>query len=277
MESLTDRIVKVFQNKKTVTSSELIAVFTQSGEFSADEVISEANNLGRNGTLAARTVKGEVVFDRLSSEQSKTLQSLTPEEALVLMHVRESGNVGIWNQDLKRKTDLSTAKVNSSLKSLELKKLVKTVKSVQHKKRMMWMLSELQPSEETAGNSIMQEHEDFDSEMLQKMISYTKACLQTQPAGIRPITEYLRKKTGLSLSEKNVQSVLSMMESFNQVERTDTGLFRAISWTVPEPPPLPCLLCPLARECHASGLINPKTCDYLTAWLSPHSPANPSP
>lgn len=266
MTTLRDQVLALCDQKLTVTHS---AVLTHFSHLSPDTVTNILSDLLQAGALAGSQQGDDVLYVRLSAEQTQALEELSAEEIAVLQTVREAGTSGIWNQDLGKKIGLATAKVNRILTSLENKKQVKSVKSVQHKNRKNWLLYDLTPSEEVAGNFLFQGQEEFNSEFLQNLISYTKAALQKAPNTAKGLVGALTHQTKQTLTVENVEQVLRMMESLNQVERTDSGTYRALSWAIPEPPPVPCLLCPLARECHPSAIINPQTCKYLTDWLKP--------
>jgi len=266
MAALREEVLALCDLKRSLTHSAILAHFAQVSPEDVTEAVSE---LMQTGEIAGSQKGSDVLYVRLSLEQTQALGDLSAEEFAVLHIVREANTTGIWNQDLGRKIGLSTSAVNRILTSLENKKLVKSVKSVQHKNRKNWLLAELTPSEETAGNFLFQGQEEFNSDFLQNLMSYTKAALQKAPNSAKGLVTVLTQQTKQQLTVDNVEQVLHMMESLNQVERTDSGTYRAISWAVPEPPPVPCLLCPLARECHPTAIVNPQTCKYLTEWLKP--------
>ncbi len=266
MAALRQQVLALCEQKRALTHS---AILTHFGRVSPEAVTEAVSELMQMGEIAGSQQGNDVLYVRLSLEQTQALEDLSAEELAILHTVREASTTGIWNQDLGRRIGLSTSAVNRILASLENKKLVKSVKSVHHKNRKNWLLYELTPSEETAGNFLFQGQEEFNSEFLQNLMSYTKAALQKAPNTAKGLVSVLAQQTKQQLTAENVEQVLRMMESLNQVERTDSGTYRAISWTVPEPPPVPCLLCPLARECHPTAIINPQSCKYMTEWLKP--------
>lgn len=266
MAALRQQVLALCEQKRTLTHS---AILTHFGQVSPEAVTEAVSELMQMGEIAGSQQGNDVLYVRLSLEQTQALEDLSAEELAILHTVREANTTGIWNQDLGRKIGLSTAAVNRILTSLENKKLVKSVKSVHHKNRKNWLLYELTPSEDTAGNFLFQGQEEFNSDFLQNLMSYTKAALQKAPNTAKGLVSGLAQQTKQQLTVENVEQVLRMMETLNQVERTEAGTYRAISWAVPEPPPVPCLLCPLARECHPTAIINPQSCKYLTEWLKP--------
>lgn len=60
---------------------------------------------------------------------------------------------GIWTKDLKHKSNLQQPQVAKILKTLESRKLVKSVKSVTSGNKKLYMLFELEPSREVTGGA----------------------------------------------------------------------------------------------------------------------------
>ena len=57
------------------------------------------------------------------------------EEKVVYKIIEESGNVGVWIREIRTKSNLGQTQLNKVLKSLELKNLIKSVKSVNASKK----------------------------------------------------------------------------------------------------------------------------------------------
>lgn len=58
------------------------------------------------------------------------LGAMDPDDKLVLDHIAQTTNQGIWIRTLKAKTGLHQTVINKSIKALEQKKMIKNVKSV---------------------------------------------------------------------------------------------------------------------------------------------------
>lgn len=61
----------------------------------------------------------------------------------------------MFNIGIKTKTGIATAQVNKILKKLEQFKLVKSYRTAQAKKHLVWMLAELSPSDEVTGGFLV--------------------------------------------------------------------------------------------------------------------------
>lgn len=70
--------------------------------------------------------------------------------------IQESGDRGISVNDIKTRCEgaKNSAALNKVLKKLEAKFLVKSLKSIQHKNKKVWMLLEIEPSVEVTGGLI---------------------------------------------------------------------------------------------------------------------------
>ena len=80
-----------------------------------------------------------------------SLISLTGDEHIIYNHIAESRTIGCWVKSLKGKTNLHATNLTKVIKSLETKRLIKTIKNVKFPTRRIYMLSELNPSEDVTG------------------------------------------------------------------------------------------------------------------------------
>ena len=55
-------------------------------------------------------------------------------------------DAGIWTKELKQKSNLPQAQISKIFKTLEARKLIKSVKHVAQQNRKVYMLYELEPS-----------------------------------------------------------------------------------------------------------------------------------
>lgn len=78
------------------------------------------------------------------------VEELSPED-IVLSVIKESGKNGIWIRDIRFKTKLSQIILNKTLKSLENKKLIRSVKSISNRK--LYVLFDLEPDESITGGA----------------------------------------------------------------------------------------------------------------------------
>lgn len=81
------------------------------------------------GKVSLFKVDGELVY-RLTDQQATKYKGTDNEERVVLKIIEESGNKGIWARDIRTKSNLNQSTLTKVLKSLEGKKLIKSVSSV---------------------------------------------------------------------------------------------------------------------------------------------------
>ena len=81
------------------------------------------------GTFLYRIKDTNKIGNEMTDQREKTVYQL----------IKESGNLGIWMRDIRYKTQLSETLLNKTLKSLESKKLIKAVKSVQANRKKVFL------------------------------------------------------------------------------------------------------------------------------------------
>ncbi|KAG7097277.1 hypothetical protein E1B28_004643 [Marasmius oreades] len=168
-------------------------------------------------------------------------KDLTGEEEIVLGHIRASHNEGIWTKHLKAKTNLHQTVLDRCLKTLQQKKLIKKVQSVQHPTRKIFMLEGLEPSIALTGGPWYTDNE-LDTEFIETL---TKACsriVQEKSSPKRrsnneralypiskvsqyPTAEYVQKKlreariTPTELSVEHVEMLLNVLILDGEIEK----------------------------------------------------------
>ena len=88
------------------------------------------------------------------------------EEKIVYSIVEKAGNFGSWIRDIRSQSNLGQTQLNKVLKSLESKKLIKSVKTVNATKKKVYMLYNLEPDHSVTGGAWYNE-QDFDSEFVE--------------------------------------------------------------------------------------------------------------
>ena len=88
------------------------------------------------------------------------------EEKVVFKIVESSGSLGTWIRDIRAKSNLGQTQLNKVLKSLENRRLIKAVKSVNATKKKVYMLYNLEPDRSVTGGAWYSDH-DFESEFVE--------------------------------------------------------------------------------------------------------------
>ncbi|CAN3502788.1 DNA-directed RNA polymerase III subunit RPC6 [Diutina catenulata] len=106
----------------------------------------------------------------VSVTEATKISNMSGDEAMVYQHIEASGREGIWTKTLKIKTNLNAIVVNRCLKVLENQRYIKSVKSVKHPTRKIYMLYNLQPSTDVTGGPWFTDSE-LDTEFIDSLLS----------------------------------------------------------------------------------------------------------
>lgn len=86
--------------------------------------------------------------------------------------------IGIWIKDIKFKSNMHIQLVNSSIKNLEKKNLIKAIKSVRNPTKKLYMLFDLEPSADLTGGAWYTDQEldlEFIEELSRQCFKYIQA------------------------------------------------------------------------------------------------------
>lgn len=221
------------------------------------------------------------------------------DEKLVFAVIKESGNKGIWIRDISTKTNVKSTALNKTLKSLESKKLIKSVQSVNANKKKVYMLYDLEPDRSVTGGA-WYSGKEFESEFVEilneqcyhflvqrkeqndEKFSHDPVMRRASSyVSSKEIADYI-KNLGISrvdLSTEDIETILNTLVFDGKCERTVTSkqneqisLYRAVNSAIDSKQGsslirLPCGICPLIDNCHIDSIINPQTCVYMKDWL----------
>lgn len=150
--------------------------------FSQDELLKLMNEtdlvklLGMTQSLIDRKMMKlaklgeELRFQVISMSESRKLTSMSDEEQMLYSYIENSGREGIWTKTLKARTNMHQHVVMRCLKSLESQRYIKSVKSVQHPTRKIYMLYHLQPSIDVTGGPWFTDSE-LDTEFIDSLLT----------------------------------------------------------------------------------------------------------
>ncbi|CAE6461389.1 unnamed protein product [Rhizoctonia solani] len=137
------------------------------------EMAAAVNGLLKKSLLKImKDSKGVLSYKAVDKADAKVVGLMDTDESIVYKKIQESKNEGIWTKHLKS-TELHQSIITRALKSLEKKGLVKSIKSVKHPTRKIYILANLQPSVEVSGGP-WYNNSEFESEFVQTLC---KACL----------------------------------------------------------------------------------------------------
>ncbi|KAK5094632.1 34-kDa subunit of RNA polymerase III (C) [Lithohypha guttulata] len=103
----------------------------------------------------AHDIKGQagIGYELVEEAAAANYGGLSSDEQMVYAAIDSSGTAGIWTKTIKAKSGVHAKVLDRVYKSLETKGLIKTMKSVKHPQRKMYIRSGLTPSEEATGGT----------------------------------------------------------------------------------------------------------------------------
>lgn len=147
----------VSNGKSSYTQQKLIDLLKYEN---ANELMENAQALLNKGLLkilesepdpSSNSTEKTILFAPISEQEAQKVSSMTADEAIVYSHVEAAGREGIWTKTIKAKSNLHQHIVLRCLKSLESQSYIKSVKSVKHPTRKIYMLYHLTPSIDVTG------------------------------------------------------------------------------------------------------------------------------
>merc|ERR1719309_96660 len=213
------------------------------------------------------------------------------EEKIVFTIIEKAGNLGSWIRDIRSQSNLGQTQLNKVLKTLEGKKLIKVVKTVNATKKKVYMLYNLEPDHSVTGGAWYSE-QDFESEFVEILNQQCYRFLhhkleQSKASSAGPIaaknssmvstSEVAKFITDLGISKvalktEDIEAILNTIVLDGKGEKCDGGergsLFRAVEPLLPSAglARSPCGVCPVIRRCGDKGNIKPATCNYFRDW-----------
>lgn len=286
-ETMEQKIIALANTKpKGISDKDLADAMPDLQPVQRAQVI---NKLLSQGYLEVFKQAGSL-FYRIK-DTPKLIKGADNEEKIVYKIIEESKNKGIWNRDIRVKSNLMHAPLKKILKSLENKKLVKVVKNVANKKKV-YMLYSTEPDESLTGGAWYQD-QDFETEFvdvlnqqcyrfLKEKKEKVKSC-NNGPIAVRNMTyassqEVLKFISELGISTvklflNDIEMILNTLVYDGKVEKILAGegnnLYRAIQPVLSSSGLVktPCGLCPIRTQCRDDGPVTPIKCHYIKDWL----------
>uniref|UniRef100_A0A8C3YVH8 DNA-directed RNA polymerase III subunit RPC6 n=1 Tax=Catagonus wagneri TaxID=51154 RepID=A0A8C3YVH8_9CETA len=206
------------------------------------------------------------------------------QEKLVYEIIEDAGNKGIWNRDIRYKSNLLLTEINKILKNLESKKLINLLSLWQPLKRRCIMLYNLQPDRSVTAGAWYSD-QDFESEFVEVLNQQCFKFLQTKAETARESKRIQGSKEIIPLFHQMKYGSLPVIHLLydGKVEMTIIAakegtvgsvdghikLYRAVNpiITPTESVWAPYGLHPIFDDCREGGEVSPWICIYMTEWL----------
>lgn len=238
--------------------------------------------------------RGETLIYRYKDPAKKSTVSadMDNDEKIIYNIIEAGGNTGIWVKEIRTKSNLMMTPLTKILKSLESRKLIKAVKSVNASKKKVYMLYNLEPARSITGGAWYQDS-DFEAEFVDVLNQQCLRFLQQKRAEAKKlkespyaiqmkslctVTEVHEFITNLGISkikleEDDLETILKTIVYDGRAERilqtNGSYLYKAVDTLLPPEgiPQTPCGICPVIQHCSDVGSITPKSCVYMSEWL----------
>jgi len=129
------------------------------------------------------------------------------DEKLIYSIIKDANNKGIWIRDIARKTNLKTTVLNKALKSLESKKLIKSVSSVSASKKKVYMLFNLDPDRSLTGGA-WYSGKDFESEFVEILNDQCYKYLCEKKMNVSKSMDPLSRKNAATATTKELREYI---------------------------------------------------------------------
>ncbi|KAJ2824225.1 34-kDa subunit of RNA polymerase III (C), partial [Coemansia furcata] len=139
-------------------------------KYPLEVAVNGVNRLLQLGRLEVMQVGSRILYRGVQASELERMSGLTGDERLVYKHIENSGNEGIWVRTLKQKTNLLQGVITRCLKGLEQKAMIKSVKSVKHPTRKLYMMIDVSPSSDITGGPWYTDQE-MDTDFIEQLAS----------------------------------------------------------------------------------------------------------
>eukprot|EP00163_Fabomonas_tropica_P024147 TRINITY_DN4176_c0_g1_i4.p1 TRINITY_DN4176_c0_g1~~TRINITY_DN4176_c0_g1_i4.p1 ORF type:complete len:287 (+),score=29.92 TRINITY_DN4176_c0_g1_i4:104-964(+) len=238
------------------------------------------NELLKKGLISITQQGQTLVYTAISQEQREKFSGMGPEDMLIYQIIEQSGNTGIWSRDLRFRSSLQQTQIAKILKTLESRRLIKCVKSIQSKNKKVYMLYDIEPSREVTGGAWYNEQE-FDTEFIETL---RQVCLSFVThhgkAKLGAVTEHIKgsKISRVELSPQDILSILRTLEydgliavdSKTSTPQSEDPVYKVLKRSETElnaDTIIPCDVCPVFQSCNPTGQVSPSTCQYWSDYL----------
>jgi len=237
-----------------------------------------------------RTATG-ILYKLNSQEEAKKMANLRNDDLNVYQVIRAAGNVGIWIKDLRWKTGMINTALGKIIKTLESKKLIKSVKSAETN-RKVYLAYDIEAAAEVTGG-IWYDGSTFDQELFNVLYNNSIRFIEHQPTGSATAVDVSNffRQSGLvstNLGTGDIAAVLhaaaldgklepiarqiknvDRLEGALSIKPSNTRQYKVSNTGVPRTDlaSVPCASCPISKQCSDGGTISPQSCSYLKEWM----------
>ncbi|KAG7382041.1 DNA-directed RNA polymerase III subunit RPC6 [Phytophthora pseudosyringae] len=280
--SVATKFLGLLRNyREPVTDAEVRDYFQSQGGGGYEQLPDVINALLSEGKIKIFKKGSVLSYGIVDAEEAERIRGLTLEQRLVLQEIERAGNKGIWTRDIKSHTNIPQQIVTKTLRLLETRRLVKSVKSISSKNKKLYMLFDLVPSTEITGGPWYNEQE-FDHVFIDTLSTFVYEVIKASGMStLNAITDKVHASgiSKVALGPEEIRSIIQTLMYDGRVEevrsvRLTPGASHEIKYKVSQQittfnylSETPCGVCPVFDQCQEGNVISPRSCLYMTKWL----------
>eukprot|EP01032_Pedospumella_encystans_P019805 gene19805-22512_t len=250
-----------------------------------EQLATAINELLGANRIQLFTQGNALVYKAIKEETALKFEGLGPEQMLVHQIIERAGNRGIWTRDIKLASSIPQHMLTKTLKILEQRSLIKSIRSVVSKSKKLYVLFDVVPAKSVTGGPWYSDQE-FDHEFVSELSNFIVQMVHAhkeQMMDLAAIAEKIRISgiSKIELSPDETELVVNTLVYDGRLEEINSSVLQLSGYAVGKkvykvskmtdtPDYLtaaPCGVCPVRHQCSEGGLISPATCPYLTDWL----------
>jgi len=225
LRELESRLLEMLKAEPDgLTDAQITEAFGAKAYKQLVPVINDLSSRNRINFVNLGTGKG-VLFTFVDDQIAQKLGGLTTEMMMVYEEIKQVGNNGIWNREIKQNTNIQQQILSKALKELERRMLIKSVKSIHQKTKKIWMLYDLTPSTALTGGPWYTDNE-FDHEFVNEIARLVENQIREawtedgNPTSLQMVEEKV-KTSGVSqeqLSSEHIKQILDRLVFDTKIE-----------------------------------------------------------
>ncbi|TDH70721.1 hypothetical protein CCR75_004240 [Bremia lactucae] len=291
--------------REPVTDAEVRDYFQAKSGSGYEQLPDVINALLTEGKIKIFTKGSVLSYGIVDAEEAERVRGLTLEQRLVLQEIERAGNQGIWTRDIKSHTNIPQQIVAKTLRLLETRHLVKSVKSISSKNKKLYMLFdlgkllsfkvifplfckqtlplsiEIVPSTEITGGPWYNEQE-FDHVFIDTLSTFVYEVIKASGMStLNAITDKVHASgiSKVALGPEEICSIIQTLMYDGRIEevrsvRLTPGASHEIQYKISSQittfnhlSETPCGVCPVYEQCQEGNVISPRSCLYMNKWL----------
>ncbi|TYZ61176.1 hypothetical protein PybrP1_012392 [[Pythium] brassicae (nom. inval.)] len=281
VQPLVQRFLALLRNyREPVTDAEVREYFQSEGRGEYEKLPAVVNVLMSEGKIKIFQKGNVLSYGVVGAEEAERIRGLTLEQRLVLQEIERAGNKGVWTRDIKTHTNIPQQIVTKTLRLLETRRLVKSVKSISSKNKKLYMLFDLVPSAEITGGPWYNEQE-FDHVFIDTLSTFVYEVIKASGMStLNAITDKVHASgiSKVALGPEEIRSIIQTLMYDGRVEevrsvRLTPGASHETKYKVSQEistfnflSETPCGVCPVFNQCQDGNVISPRSCLYITKW-----------